>query len=61
MLQRSIHLRSAALLCWTIGSLTGMAPAQAGHQSAPMANMANSHMPGHMYMTTLRPLQPGDQ
>ena len=24
-------------------------------------NMANSNMPGHMYMTTLRPLKPGDQ
>ena len=64
MLQRFIHsnanARLAALLCWTIGALAGGAPALAG-DGAQTANMANSNMPGHMYMTTLRPLQPGDQ
>ena len=66
MLQRSIHIRFnanarlAALLCWTIGALAGAGLALAG-DTAQTANMANSNMPGHMYMTTLRPLQPGDQ
>jgi hypothetical protein len=63
MLQRSISFRFhanaclAAFLCWAIGGVT---PASAG-DTAPAANTANSNMAGHMYMTTLRPLQPGDQ
>src|SRR5271156_6341299 len=61
MLQRSINFRLTAFLCWTISSLAGVAHAQAGHQSASTANMADSNMPGHMYMTTLRPAKPGDQ
>ena len=61
MLQRSINFRLTAFLCWTISSLAGVAPAQAGHQSASTANMADSNMSGHMYMTTLRPPKAGDQ
>jgi hypothetical protein len=66
MFQRSVHFRSganarlAALLCWAIGSLAAVAPVLAG-DNTQAANMANSHMPGHMYMTTLTPLKPGDQ
>jgi hypothetical protein len=66
MLQRSISFRFnanaslAALFCWAIAALAGVTPASAG-DAAQAANMANSHMAGHMYMTTLRPLQPGDQ
>src|SRR5271156_6990381 len=55
MMQRSIPFRSnaclATLLCWALAGIT----------PAPAANMADSNMPGHMYMTTLRPVQPGDQ
>jgi hypothetical protein len=63
MLQRSISFRFhanaclAAILCWALGGVT---PASAG-DTAAAADMANSHMAGHMYMTTLRPIQPGDQ
>jgi hypothetical protein len=37
---------------------------QAGRQSVPAAEMSHggmAHMSGHMYMTTLRPLKPGDR
>ena len=66
MFQRSVHFRCdanarlAALLCLTIGSLAAVASCK-GCGSLQAANMANSHMPGHMYMTTLTPLKPGDQ
>ena len=38
--------------------------AQAGQQSMPGAGMGNggmAHMAGHMFMTALRPIKPGDQ
>ena len=66
MFQCSIRFRSganarlAALLCWAISSLAVVAPVWAGDTSQA-ADMANTHMPGHMYMTTLTPLKPGDQ
>ena len=61
------HIRTtisllSAILCGTIGfCATSAAPLRAqsenpGHSSGSMA-----HMNGHMYMTTLRPKQPGDQ
>jgi hypothetical protein len=62
--------RSAALLCLAIGSLAGAAPALAGnttqddHQNTTTASASNgtmAHMPGHMYMTSLRPMKAGDQ
>jgi hypothetical protein len=53
--------RSAIAIC--VGLLTGLSAAVAQQASpAPMATMQGmAHMAGHMYMTTLRPLQPGDQ
>jgi len=60
----------AALLCLTIGSLAAAASASAGnsrqgeHQNATTASASNgtmAHMPGHMYMTSLRPMKAGDQ
>jgi hypothetical protein len=42
----------------------GGATLQGYAQQAPtpgLSSAAMSHMPGHMYMTTLRPIQPGDQ
>ena len=71
MFQRSLNLKFssraglAALLCFSIGSFGGAAFAwsedtsKAGQQSVPDGGMP--HMSGHMYMTTLRPLQPCDQ
>jgi hypothetical protein len=73
MLQRPTHFRLhvnarlTALLCLAIGSIAGAALASAGNtisgQSAAATGVSNemTHMPGHMYMTTLRPLQAGDQ
>ena len=63
MLQRSISFRFNANICLTALlclALAGVTPASAGY-TAPAADMANGNMPGHMYMTTLKPLQPGDQ
>jgi hypothetical protein len=66
MFQRSVRFRCgadaplAALLCWAIGSLAAIAPVWAGDTSQA-ADMANTNMPGHMHMTTLTPLKPGDQ
>src|SRR5271154_1335478 len=63
MLHRSITLRFtanaclAAFLCW---ALAGVSTASTGN-TPPAGDMANSNMAGHMHMTTLRPLQPGDQ
>jgi hypothetical protein len=55
------------LLCLTM-SCAGAAPVAASAQTgepAPQATKVASggmaHMAGHMYMTTLRPMQPGDQ
>ena len=61
---------SAALLCLIIVSLGKAASVlaqdtlQAKPQSVPSAAMTNgdmSHMSGHMYMTTLRPVKDGDR
>lgn len=71
-LLRSIRVRSlvAALGCSAIGLSAGAAPAHA--QAAPsvapssmaapdMSGGGMGHMAGHMYLTALRPLQPGDR
>jgi hypothetical protein len=65
----SANARAAVILCLTGGCLATAACALAGAgpqaeaQDAPAANMAGgmAHMAGHMYMTTLRPLKPGDK
>jgi hypothetical protein len=54
------------LLCPIVGLRGGIAPvsAQATHQVAPAASVADSKMAplsGHMYMTSLWPLKAGDQ
>jgi hypothetical protein len=60
----------AVLLCLTICSLGGATSAVAGgtmqsdEQNTSMPGMSNgnmAHMAGHMYLTSLRPLQAGDQ
>ena len=56
----------AIFLCPIFAVLAGaaFARAQDSGQSSPPASIANSdmaHMSGHMYMTSLQPLQPGDQ
>jgi hypothetical protein len=62
--------RHAALLCLAIGSIAGAASAlpagspqtaQQNPPAAPMSNDGMAHMAGHMYLTSLRPLQPGDR
>jgi len=61
-------LRSLKLLCPALGFLAGAActsPAhaqQADHPSmAAMSDGGMAHMAGHMYLTSLRPLKPGDK
>jgi hypothetical protein len=60
-------LRSFKVLCLTLGLLAGLAcassaQAQADHQNMPeMSGGGMAHMSGHMYMTTLRPMRPGDR
>jgi hypothetical protein len=62
--------RFAAAICLMIGSLAAAAPLlrgeapQSSPQSSPAAAMSGggmAHMSGHMYMTLLRPMQPGDK
>lgn len=55
---------AAALICLTVGQ--AKARGQDAQQTAPTAPTSVSgeamvHSPGHMYMTTLRPMQPADQ
>jgi len=54
-----------AMLYSVMGSVVVAAGARAGDDMAPKSDMAQmpgmAHMAGHMYMTTVRPLQPGDQ
>jgi hypothetical protein len=61
--QLASRTRFAFLVGFTLATLPGALAAQtpqAAPQAAPaMAGMA--HMSAHMYMTTLRPLQPGDK
>ena len=63
MFQRSLPFRCAAnallagLLCWAVAALVPLS----AEDNTQAANMANTHMPGHMYMTTLTPIKPGDQ
>ena len=52
----STRLLNCAILLFAI---TRVLPAQSGGSDHEMQGMA--HMSGHMYMTTLRPKQPGDQ
>jgi len=63
MLRISFDLRFA--FCLAMVSLGGGVLAFAGgHQNAPASSMPDSKMmpmPGHMYMTSLRPLKAGDQ
>jgi hypothetical protein len=66
---QSSRIRRFALACLTAGLLLGTAvfavKAQQKEEPATPAATSSagnmSHMSGHMYMTTLRPLQPGDQ
>jgi hypothetical protein len=72
---RSRALLPTSSFSWLIIALFGIAaavptsaaaafdPHQAATQTAAsgMANSGMAHMGGHMYMTTLRPIQPGDQ
>ena len=57
----------AAILCAVaLGPVAAFAadPPQAGQPTAPRATMSAhdmAHMAGHMFMTTLQPLQPGDK
>jgi hypothetical protein len=54
--------RVAGLLCWSLSAtLSAKAAPPASQQSAPASMPGMAHMSGHMYMTTLRPIQPGDQ
>ncbi|HEX4320246.1 MAG TPA: hypothetical protein VHZ52_05045 [Acidobacteriaceae bacterium] len=54
--------RVAGLLCLSLGAtLSATAAPPSGQQSAPASMAGMAHMSGHMYMTTLRPIQPGDQ
>ncbi|HEX4019984.1 MAG TPA: hypothetical protein VHX63_02470 [Acidobacteriaceae bacterium] len=60
---------AAAFLCLTITLVVAAAPArsqgtsQAAQQTAAasMSGGSMAHMAGHMYLTALRPLQPGDR
>jgi hypothetical protein len=73
-LSNDFQCRSSARLAIVLGLALGCIPAaapvlaedgaQAGQQSMPGAGMANggmAHMAGHMLMTELRPIKPGDQ
>jgi hypothetical protein len=73
-LSRKILLGMAAVVCLAVGMRAGAqenAPPSAGssQDSMPGMNMPGSdtagggmaHMAGHMYLTTLRPAEPGDQ
>jgi hypothetical protein len=56
----------AVALCFLVGPPTGpfYVLAQVNQQSAPSDNMSDRkmpHMSGHMYMTKLRSMRPGDQ
>jgi hypothetical protein len=66
----SSRWRASVLLGSTLGFVAGAAPvlAQGAQAVAPPSAVASSmsgggmaHMAGHMCLTTLRPLQPGDQ
>jgi hypothetical protein len=65
MLQRSRNLPAASAACLAaLLCLTVALHAAKGQQSAPASGMAGggmAHMAGHMYMTSLRPPQAGDQ
>ena len=59
---------SLKLLCLALGFLAGAAcpspthAQQADHPSmAAMSDGGMAHMAGHMYLTSLRPLKPGDK
>ncbi len=59
-----VTARFAAFLSAIVLLGAGATFAQSGQQSAPSPTAAHenmSHSPGHMYMTSLRPAQPGDQ
>jgi hypothetical protein len=68
--QSATSVRSAALLCLTVGFLEAAPPVLPSHlqQADPQSMSASSasdgkmaHMSGHMYMTSLKLPQPGDQ
>ena len=67
LLPSSLLLSCLALALLSIAAATPASardPHQAATQTASSSGVANSgmaHMGGHMYMTTLRPSQPGDQ
>ena len=57
--------KSAAGLAWSVAVLgvavTLVAPGLRGQEAQTASGGGMAHMAGHMYMTTLRPAQPGDQ
>ena len=59
-----------ALVCLTFGSMARLATALPAHPvegsgqeatTRPVSDDDMAHMAGHMYLTALRPLQPGDR
>ena len=56
---RTVVSQQAVMLCLGIGICTTLVGAQSADSNHSGGGMA--HMSGHMYMTTLRPKQPGDQ
>ena len=68
--QFASSLRLAVLLCLTVGFPDATPPApsdrlpqsdQQGMSAAGTPNGKMAHMSGHMYMTSIKPAQPGDQ
>lgn len=58
------HCTAAAFLCIAMGSGAGFAQIAAPSDLTSAASISSGdmvHSPGHMYMTRLRPLQPGDR
>lgn len=55
----SFSSSGCVVFCVVLGLLAGSARGQSGSRGAEAGGMA--HMAGHMTMTTLRPVQPGDQ
>ena len=64
------NARVAVIFCLLLGSVGRLAsasssgPVQVGQVKAPVSGESNDEMTsmsGHMYMTSLRPLKPGDQ
>ena len=59
-LRTFVSLRSA-ILCLAVGLSVSSAPSLRAQTADSDHSGGMAHMAGHMYMTTLRPKQPGDQ